>query len=121
MAALKEAKVVVLPTTPTASTEVTAKDQGRDQHQDQDQDQDQDRDNVNIDNDNDNDDEAQYDNHDNIAQQQQEQQHEQTSRKPPPRKRRRLVISCTECHRRKQKVGTASPCYLAVYTTTHLA
>ncbi|RYP25101.1 hypothetical protein DL766_007130 [Monosporascus sp. MC13-8B] len=23
--------------------------------------------------------------------------------KPPPRKRRRLVISCTECHRRKQK------------------
>lgn len=24
--------------------------------------------------------------------------------KPPPRKRRRLVISCTECHRRKQKV-----------------
>ncbi|GAW25782.1 putative transcription fungi [Rosellinia necatrix] len=28
--------------------------------------------------------------------------------KPPPRKRRRIVISCTECHRRKQKVGT--PC-----------
>ncbi|KAJ3555855.1 hypothetical protein NPX13_g10268 [Xylaria arbuscula] len=26
--------------------------------------------------------------------------------KPPPRKRRRIVISCTECHRRKQKVGT---------------
>lgn len=22
----------------------------------------------------------------------------------PPRKRRRIVISCTECHRRKQKV-----------------
>lgn len=24
----------------------------------------------------------------------------------PPRKRRRIVISCTECHRRKQKVRT---------------
>lgn len=23
----------------------------------------------------------------------------------PPRKRRRIVISCTECHRRKQKVS----------------
>ncbi|KAI1815730.1 hypothetical protein GGS20DRAFT_596514 [Poronia punctata] len=28
--------------------------------------------------------------------------------KPPPRKRRRIVISCTECHRRKQKVGSQS-------------
>lgn len=26
------------------------------------------------------------------------------SLRPPPRKRRRIVISCTECHRRKQKV-----------------
>lgn len=25
--------------------------------------------------------------------------------KPPPRKRRRTIISCTECHRRKQKVS----------------
>ncbi len=24
--------------------------------------------------------------------------------RPPPRKRRRVVISCTECNRRKQKV-----------------
>ncbi|KIM96460.1 hypothetical protein OIDMADRAFT_105997 [Oidiodendron maius Zn] len=28
----------------------------------------------------------------------------------PPRKRRRIVISCTECHRRKQKCDRASPC-----------
>lgn len=27
--------------------------------------------------------------------------------RPPPRKRRRIVLSCTECHRRKQKVGLA--------------
>ncbi|RYP74493.1 hypothetical protein DL771_002967 [Monosporascus sp. 5C6A] len=35
---------------------------------------------------------------DNISNKQQEHQG-----KPPPRKRRRLVISCTECHRRKQR------------------
>lgn len=29
--------------------------------------------------------------------------------RPPPRKRRRTVISCTECHRRKQKVEAHSP------------
>lgn len=29
---------------------------------------------------------------------------EDTPTRPPPRKRRRIVISCTECHRRKQKV-----------------
>lgn len=28
--------------------------------------------------------------------------------RPPPRKRRRIVISCTECHRRKQKVCLSS-------------
>ncbi|KAL3424136.1 fungal specific transcription factor domain-containing protein [Phlyctema vagabunda] len=28
----------------------------------------------------------------------------------PPRKRKRVVISCTECHRRKQKCDRASPC-----------
>jgi ribosomal protein L44E len=46
---------------------------------------------------------------DNQQQQDNEQQHdddanEEPQSKPPPRKRRRLVISCTECHRRKQKV-----------------
>ncbi|KAK3392332.1 hypothetical protein B0T20DRAFT_53955 [Sordaria brevicollis] len=30
--------------------------------------------------------------------------------KPPPRKRRRLVVSCTECHRRKQKCDRKLPC-----------
>ncbi|KAI1766841.1 hypothetical protein GGR53DRAFT_180964 [Hypoxylon sp. FL1150] len=30
--------------------------------------------------------------------------------KPPPRKRRRIVISCTECHRRKQKCDRKTPC-----------
>ncbi|KAI0878574.1 hypothetical protein GGS24DRAFT_398362 [Hypoxylon argillaceum] len=30
--------------------------------------------------------------------------------KPPPRKRRRIVISCTECHRRKQKCDRKLPC-----------
>ncbi|TAQ84110.1 hypothetical protein B7494_g7571 [Chlorociboria aeruginascens] len=28
----------------------------------------------------------------------------------PPRKRRRIIISCTECHRRKQKCDRGSPC-----------
>ncbi|KAH7635711.1 hypothetical protein B0T09DRAFT_27174 [Sordaria sp. MPI-SDFR-AT-0083] len=32
------------------------------------------------------------------------------SGKPPPRKRRRIVISCTECHRRKQKCDRKLPC-----------
>lgn len=30
--------------------------------------------------------------------------------RPPPRKRRRLIISCTECHRRKQKCDRGLPC-----------
>ncbi|KAK3297982.1 uncharacterized protein B0H64DRAFT_358150 [Chaetomium fimeti] len=30
--------------------------------------------------------------------------------RPPPRKRRRIVISCTECHRRKQKCDRKLPC-----------
>lgn len=30
--------------------------------------------------------------------------------KPPPRKRRRIIISCTECHRRKQKCDRNLPC-----------
>ncbi|KAK6845368.1 fungal specific transcription factor domain-containing protein [Apiospora arundinis] len=30
--------------------------------------------------------------------------------KPPPRKRRRIVISCTECHRRKQRCDRKLPC-----------
>ncbi|KAI0156509.1 hypothetical protein GGR57DRAFT_463617 [Xylariaceae sp. FL1272] len=30
--------------------------------------------------------------------------------KPPPKKRRRIVISCTECHRRKQKCDRKLPC-----------
>ncbi len=29
--------------------------------------------------------------------------------RPPPRKRRRIVISCTECHRRKQRVSLTRP------------
>ncbi|CZR65968.1 uncharacterized protein PAC_15868 [Phialocephala subalpina] len=33
-----------------------------------------------------------------------------TSPVKPPRKRKRIVISCTECHRRKQKCDRASPC-----------
>ncbi|KAI1124186.1 hypothetical protein F5Y10DRAFT_37258 [Nemania abortiva] len=36
-------------------------------------------------------------------------EHEATT-KPPPRKRRRIVISCTECHRRKQKCDRKLPC-----------
>lgn len=30
--------------------------------------------------------------------------------RPPPRKRRRIIISCTECHRRKQKCDRHLPC-----------
>ncbi|KAL2184853.1 hypothetical protein L209DRAFT_765716 [Thermothelomyces heterothallicus CBS 203.75] len=30
--------------------------------------------------------------------------------RPPPRKRRRIVISCAECHRRKQKCDRKFPC-----------
>ncbi|KAK4101910.1 hypothetical protein N658DRAFT_448267 [Parathielavia hyrcaniae] len=30
--------------------------------------------------------------------------------RPPPRKRRRIVISCIECHRRKQKCDRGLPC-----------
>ncbi|KAL8346280.1 hypothetical protein RB598_000268 [Gaeumannomyces tritici] len=30
--------------------------------------------------------------------------------RPPPKKRRRLVISCVECHRRKQKCDRGYPC-----------
>lgn len=33
-----------------------------------------------------------------------------TSAKQPPRKRRRIIISCTECHRRKQKCDRSLPC-----------
>ncbi|KAJ1325012.1 transcriptional regulatory protein GAL4 [Microdochium nivale] len=35
---------------------------------------------------------------------------DQPHSRPPPRKRRRLVISCTECHRRKQKCDRGLPC-----------
>ncbi|ORY55102.1 uncharacterized protein BCR38DRAFT_357171 [Pseudomassariella vexata] len=35
---------------------------------------------------------------------------EEHSSKPPPRKRRRIVISCIECHRRKQKCDRKLPC-----------
>lgn len=33
-----------------------------------------------------------------------------TSARRPPRKRRRIIISCTECHRRKQKCDRNLPC-----------
>ncbi|KAM7217174.1 hypothetical protein V8F06_007465 [Rhypophila decipiens] len=33
-----------------------------------------------------------------------------TSLRPPPKKRRRTVISCTQCHRRKQKCDRKLPC-----------
>ncbi|KAL2020765.1 hypothetical protein VTK56DRAFT_7963 [Thermocarpiscus australiensis] len=33
-----------------------------------------------------------------------------TTARPAPRKRRRIVISCTECHRRKQKCDRQLPC-----------
>lgn len=36
--------------------------------------------------------------------------HQPTSAKQPPRKRRRIIISCTECHRRKQKCDRSLPC-----------
>lgn len=35
---------------------------------------------------------------------------EPTSSRPPPKKRRRAVISCVECHRRKQKCDRELPC-----------
>jgi len=35
--------------------------------------------------------------------------------RPPPRKRRRIVISCTECHRRKQKVGQHFLLFVSIY------
>ncbi|KAJ9133583.1 OMPdecase-domain-containing protein [Pleurostoma richardsiae] len=35
---------------------------------------------------------------------------EDNTSRPPPRKRRRIVISCTECHRRKQKCDRKLPC-----------
>ncbi|KAK1963876.1 fungal-specific transcription factor domain-containing protein [Colletotrichum sublineola] len=41
----------------------------------------------------------------------QNQSHKQTQdARPPPKKRRRVVISCTECHRRKQKCDRDLPC-----------
>lgn len=33
-----------------------------------------------------------------------------STRQQPPRKRRRIIISCTECHRRKQKCDRSLPC-----------
>lgn len=33
-----------------------------------------------------------------------------SSARQPPRKRRRIIISCTECHRRKQKCDRSLPC-----------
>lgn len=33
-----------------------------------------------------------------------------SARQQPPRKRRRIIISCTECHRRKQKCDRSLPC-----------
>ncbi|TVY50341.1 Multidrug resistance regulator 1 [Lachnellula cervina] len=39
-----------------------------------------------------------------------EQASRSTSPPKPPRKRKRIVISCTECHRRKQKCDRESPC-----------
>ncbi|KAK4122876.1 hypothetical protein N657DRAFT_575086 [Parathielavia appendiculata] len=35
---------------------------------------------------------------------------EKQEARPPPRKRRRIVISCIECHRRKQKCDRGLPC-----------
>lgn len=34
----------------------------------------------------------------------------QSNAKPPPRKRRRVVISCLDCHKRKQKCDRKLPC-----------
>ncbi|KAK3683921.1 fungal-specific transcription factor domain-containing protein [Podospora appendiculata] len=42
---------------------------------------------------------------------------EDSSLRPPPRKRRRTVISCTECHRRKQKCDRKLPCTNCVTRT----
>lgn len=50
--------------------------------------------------DNENIDSNDFNSHDNNSSSNQQ----ENQNKPPPRKRRRLVISCTECHRRKQKV-----------------
>lgn len=38
------------------------------------------------------------------------QQQPTSAAKQPPRKRRRIIISCTECHRRKQKCDRSLPC-----------
>ena len=88
------------------------------ENDDHDHDRDYDND-VDVDDENQ---ENQYDdNRDSITQQQKQQQRQQqrqqqgqsqdhTPNKPPPRKRRRLVISCTECHRRKQKCDRKLPC-----------
>ena len=38
----------------------------------------------------------------------------------PPRKRRRLVVSCTECHRRKQKVITIFFCLTLIVLISNL-
>ncbi|KAL0940865.1 fungal specific transcription factor domain-containing protein [Colletotrichum truncatum] len=38
------------------------------------------------------------------------QQNQTQEARPPPKKRRRVVISCTECHRRKQKCDRDLPC-----------
>lgn len=35
---------------------------------------------------------------------------ERSPQKPPPRKRRRVVISCLDCHKRKQKCDRKLPC-----------
>ncbi|TVY75611.1 Multidrug resistance regulator [Lachnellula suecica] len=42
-----------------------------------------------------------------------------TSPIKPPRKRKRIVISCTECHRRKQKCDRESPCSNCVARNKH--
>ncbi|KAK4205793.1 hypothetical protein QBC40DRAFT_2238 [Triangularia verruculosa] len=41
--------------------------------------------------------------------------------RPPPRKRRRIVISCTECHRRKQKCDRQLPCTNCISRNKHSA
>ncbi|KAK3314745.1 hypothetical protein B0H66DRAFT_563550 [Apodospora peruviana] len=41
--------------------------------------------------------------------------------RPPPRKRRRTVISCTECHRRKQKCDRKLPCTNCISRHKHEA
>ncbi|XMA15605.1 hypothetical protein WAI453_008396 [Rhynchosporium graminicola] len=42
-----------------------------------------------------------------------------TSPSKPPRKRKRIVISCTECHRRKQKCDRQSPCSNCIARNKH--